>query len=240
MSDVLSPPPHPLLYDLLRRWQRGWVLARDLGVPEEVGGALRVPVHGHGRRWEFLVADPDGTSAAVRRLAGEVSAAPRRDWLTVVTGAPDTVALTMHRAGLRLSDGEEFLMACRLDGQPVVPAAAPYRVRTRVEGAVVRVRVLAPDGGEAASGAMAVAGADAVADRITTAPAHRRRGLGRTVMGALAERARDLGAREGLLVASEQGRHLYGSLGWREHAHVVIGATPHGMAAGEADGSPAA
>ncbi|MEE2052478.1 hypothetical protein [Nocardiopsis tropica] len=57
--------------------------------------------------------------------------------------------------------------------------------------------------------------------------------------GAPAGRARGLGAREGLLVASREGRPLYGALGRRVRADVVTGSTPGPAAAGEAPASPA-
>jgi GNAT superfamily N-acetyltransferase len=78
----------------------------------------------------------------------------------------------------------------------------------------------------AASGTMGIYGLDATADRILTAPAHRRHGLGSAVMSALAETAVDAGARHGLLVASEAGQRLYTALGWHAAAHVLIAAPP--------------
>jgi GNAT superfamily N-acetyltransferase len=59
-----------------------------------------------------------------------------------------------------------------------------------------------------------VLGSDAVFDRVETSPAHRRRGLGHHVMGALTGWAVDQGATEGLLAASADGAGLYTSLGW--------------------------
>jgi GNAT superfamily N-acetyltransferase len=65
----------------------------------------------------------------------------------------------------------------------------------------------------AASGRMAVAGTDAVADRVETDPAYRRRGLGRAVMDALVAGAVEMGATRGVLGASSDGRALYRTLG---------------------------
>lgn len=51
-------------------------------------------------------------------------------------------------------------------------------------------------------------------DQVVTEPAHRRRGLGRTVMAALERAAVERGVVRGVLVATEDGLGLYGSLGW--------------------------
>ncbi|MCW7990269.1 hypothetical protein XF35_34715 [Streptomyces platensis subsp. clarensis] len=60
-----------------------------------------------------------------------------------------------------------------------------------------------------------------VFDMIGTEPAHQRRGLGRAVMAALAGRAVERGARQGVLVASPDGRSLYEAMGWRLRSPVT-------------------
>ena len=57
----------------------------------------------------------------------------------------------------------------------------------------------------------------AVVDQIETCPGHRRRGLGRLVMGLLADAALDAGATTGVLGATDDGRALYAALGWHSH-----------------------
>ena len=81
-----------------------------------------------------------------------------------------------------------------------------------------RVQVLATDGSLAASGHIALDERHAVYDRIVTEPAHQRRGLGRAVMQKLQALAHAQGRHAGALVATDQGRALYESLGWRVHA----------------------
>ena len=80
------------------------------------------------------------------------------------------------------------------------------------------VAVLASDGAVAASGHIALDRELAIYDRIVTDPAHQRRGLGRAVMHALQALARAHGRHAGVLVATDQGRQLYESLGWTMHA----------------------
>ncbi|MEV6995235.1 GNAT family N-acetyltransferase [Streptomyces sp. NPDC093228] len=58
--------------------------------------------------------------------------------------------------------------------------------------------------------------------RPSTDAAHRRRGLGRAMMSALAEAAVSQGARTGLLIASEEGQRPCSSLGWHHKADVLI------------------
>ena len=86
---------------------------------------------------------------------------------------------------------------------------------------MIKVQVLADDG-VAASGLTAVVGKDAVAHRIETAEAHRRRGLGSVVMGTLVREAVRDGASTGLLFSSTTGVHLYRSLGWEKISDLVV------------------
>jgi GNAT superfamily N-acetyltransferase len=74
-----------------------------------------------------------------------------------------------------------------------------------------------------ARGLAAIVGSDAVMHDIQTDPAHRRRGLGSVVMGALSRRALERGARTGLLMATTDGFQLYRKLGWLPEATMVTG-----------------
>ena len=105
-------------------------------------------------------------------------------------------------------------------GRAVDPA---LRVRVKSADSTVRVEILDASGVTMARGMIGLAGSDAVAHDVFTAPRHRGQGLARTVMGLLADEALARGAEFGLLVASEPGRRLYERLGWTARADVVVG-----------------
>jgi GNAT superfamily N-acetyltransferase len=81
-------------------------------------------------------------------------------------------------------------------------------------GTIVEARILSPTGILAASGYAAETEQVFVYDRIVTEPGHRRKGLGHALMQALHDARRDTAKRE-LLVATEDGRALYSTLGWQ-------------------------
>lgn len=95
-----------------------------------------------------------------------------------------------------------------------VRVGGSYRLETAVQGSLVQVVVRADDDSVAARGKAGLAGGCAVFDQIETDSRHRRRGLGRAVMGALSAAAQYAGATTGVLVATEDGRALYTALGW--------------------------
>ena len=74
--------------------------------------------------------------------------------------------------------------------------------------------ITAPDGTLAASGYAAETDEVFAYDRIVTSADHRRRGLGTAVMSLLGHSGTDR-RMPSVLVATDQGRALYESLGWR-------------------------
>ncbi|MEU1824033.1 GNAT family N-acetyltransferase [Streptomyces abikoensis] len=99
---------------------------------------------------------------------------------------------------------------------PVAPEG--YTATVETIGAVTYARVLDAAGEQAAQGQMASLGEAVVVDRVVTEEAHRRRGLGGFVMRTLADRALEEGAVLGVLGATDAGRALYETLGWKKHA----------------------
>jgi GNAT superfamily N-acetyltransferase len=218
------------LRDLIVRWQRGWGVARALPAAEDVGGALRSHCMQSGREVEYVALDADEDVASLAGLADRVAGEHAVTWLTVPTTDPARTATALEAAGLVVLKRSEVLMTVGLRGHPRSRPAAPYRMVTRVDprrgDAVVTATVRDESQEVGARGTMGVTGTDAVADRIETAPAHRRRGLASAIMGALTDAAAGAGAETGILVASEDGRRLYATLGWQPVADVVIAATP--------------
>ncbi|MDG6108067.1 GNAT family N-acetyltransferase [Dactylosporangium aurantiacum] len=214
--------------ELIVRWQRGWAVARALPTATDVGPGLRVRCLQPGRAVEYVALDRD--PASLRDLAALVAREAEPTWLTVPTTDPAATATELEAAGLVLLKRAELLMTTDLRTHPAPPPAAGYRLATAVapdtDPGTVTVTVLAASGEVGARGTMGLTGTDAVADRIETRPAHRRRGLASTLMGALATAAVAAGGTDGILIASEEGQPLYAKLGWRPAADVLIATTP--------------
>ena len=193
---------------LVEAWVDGWALSRNVAAPIRVAGGHRVVVGepGHAERFVFPTLD-----AALSDLAARIT---EPGIFLKAFCAPEALRAAVGPRWSPQAPGD--LMAVDLVAVP--PPAAPaagYGLDLRAEGAVLVVEIHDADGALAASGRAALTGGFAVFDKIITDPAHQRRGLGRIVMGALGERARALGAEQGVLVATPEGRALYEVLGWR-------------------------
>jgi GNAT superfamily N-acetyltransferase len=88
-----------------------------------------------------------------------------------------------------------------------------YAIAIEQSGAVTSVRIVTDTGNLAASGYGAETDGAFVYDRIVTEAQHRRKGLGHVVMQTLHEARRNPNSVE-LLVATDEGRALYETLGW--------------------------
>ena len=196
--------------ELAAGWVDGWVVSRGTPPPRPTPWGLWVAVGTPTQHGRYVMLEPRepivrdlATRASVPALWMKTFAEPEmlRPWLT-----PDWT-----------EDAPGWLMAVDLSAERVsVPAG--YSVGIVARDGVVRVTVSAADGTVAAKGQVGIAGNVAVADQITTEPAHQRRGLGSVVMRTLANEALEAGSSTGILGATIQGRALYETLGWKTYA----------------------
>ncbi|MFI5693128.1 GNAT family N-acetyltransferase [Kribbella sp. NPDC051586] len=202
--------------EALTRWQRGWSASRGWTDYQQVDDVTVVRVGEPQRRVQYVATEQNATAAA--HLALTDCHPPGTSWLTIATDDPDRLA-----AGLKPLEAirTQWLMTISLAEQATYPVPAPYILEVSETPSVIDVRICGY-GEVAASGRMAVLHTGAVADMITTDPAHRRRGLARAVMTALAQAA---STRTAYLSASPDGRPLYESLGWTTLIPVLVART---------------
>lgn len=189
-----------------RAWAQGWAISRHTPAPIERPGCLQILVGKPEQvtRYVFPRLDPEELRRLVSTEAGPGT------WLKIC--APRDSVSSVLSSDWAVHE-PEFLMSVPLAGG-ADPVIGGYRARTERIGALALVKIVAESGELAASGQAAIDGAFATFDQIVTVEAHRRRGLGRLVMSALSNAARDAGARQGVLVATEAGAALYKTLGW--------------------------
>lgn len=207
---------------LLERWLSGWSLARGVALPRRAGGGLVVDVGWTDQLRRHVFVDA-GTAL-------QACAAAVEEPLVFLKATVDAATLRAALPARWRIESPRWLMHCALPmaASPV----AGYRAVASVEHGGTVLRLFDDAGEVAASGILVMVGATAVFDRIETAVAHRRRGLGRAVMGALDALARERGVGERLLVATDAGRRLYLQLGWTDlapYSTAVLAAGPFGV-----------
>lgn len=191
---------------LLERWLTGWSLSRGAPLPVREDGGLRVEVGMplQVRRYVFLDAGPALQACAEQIHAPHIYLKAPVDPAVMRAALParwmvETLGYLMQGPASMLRHAE-------------LPTG--YAIEKTAEHGAVLVRVLHGDE-VAAAGRITLHQGCAVFDQIVTAESHRRRGLGTVVMQHLHALAAQAKVTERLLVATEEGRGLYLSLGWR-------------------------
>lgn len=200
-----------MVADMVRTWVAGWAVSRRTPPPVEKPWGFHVEVTDNPDEVGRHVL-PEVEESLVRRAAGSVSVP--RTWMKM-PAEPEEIESWLPQEWVWEENGH--LMA--VDLMATNPAAPEgYTAAVETVGAVTHARVLDAAGKQAAQGQMASLGEVVVMDRVVTEEAHRRRGLGNFVMRTLSDHALKEGAALGVLGATDAGRALYETLGWKKHA----------------------
>ncbi|MZD09744.1 GNAT family N-acetyltransferase [Streptomyces sp. SID5785] len=197
----------------VREWVDGWVVSRGASAPlvEPWGYTVHVGLPHHVGRHVIGATGDDVREADVRKAAESTRGANIH---LKVFADLDRVLPWLGPEWEPYGSGDH-LMTTSL-GPAVAPAAPDgYTLRTWTRGGVTRVLLSDADGAFAARGQVAPTGASAVVDQIETSQEHRRKGLGRVVMGQLQAAAHAQGATRAVLACTPEGRLLYEAVGWR-------------------------
>jgi GNAT superfamily N-acetyltransferase len=192
---------------LLERWLTGWSLARGLPLPRRCGGGLVVEVGWPGqlRRHVFAEAGEDLQTCA----------AHIQDPFIYLKAAVEPAHLQRVLPPAWQLEPPRYFMHCPTAMAKFVPPPVGYVAQVAVEQGAAVLRLVDATGQPAAMGRVVLHGRNAVFDRIETLENHRRKGLATSIMCALDALAKQAGASERLLVATEAGRALYANLGWQ-------------------------
>ncbi|WP_309098158.1 GNAT family N-acetyltransferase [Streptomyces sp.] len=202
--------------ETVRAWVDGWVVSRGAAPPvaEPWGWTIDVGLYGHATRHVFGTTGEGLDETTVRKVAGAVTG--DGVWLKAFRDPAVVAGWLGDDWWIDPEPGCLMTIPLAAEEPPEVPAG--HRLRTWSRGGVTRVMLAAPDGSLAARGQITPNGDTAVADRIETAPEHRRKGLGSFVMRTLQSAAARQGARTGVLAGTPAGRGLYEALGWEMRA----------------------
>jgi GNAT superfamily N-acetyltransferase len=205
--------------EALTHWQRGWSASRGWTDYQHVDDVIVVRIGEPQRRVEYIATEPNATAAA--HLALTDCNPPGTSWLTIATDDPERVAGELLPLEFVRT---EWLMSIALSDHESSPVPAPYKLEITTAPSIIDVHIYGY-GDLAATGRMSLLHTGAVADMIQTDAAHRRRGLARAVMTALAETAIAHAATQAHLAASPEGRPLYESLGWTTITPLLVART---------------
>lgn len=195
--------------ELVEKWLRGWSLSRSLPLPERYRSGFKVEVGEEKQKIRYVF--PELNDDFIQ-LAESVT----EPWiyLKVCVSPEQLKSLVPERWEFQ---PEGYMMHCR--HPMVIPDIAltdNYSVKIRcITSEYFTVRVLYNTTEQAAIGRLIIVDDIAVYDRVVTEEGHRRKGLASIVLAKLEEIALSKGVSNNFLVATQQGKLLYESLGWK-------------------------
>lgn len=190
---------------LVRDWLTARSIARGLPAPVDDSGGWRVETGSPKEVRRYVFADAAGGLEEIGRSVGE----PRI--LLKLFGSERAMRSVLPPRWQVRSEGHFMILSGDMGPVPALPSG--YEAIVVANGDVVEAKIRTMDGATVASGFAAEAGDCFVYDRVSTDEAHRRRGLGRAIMKMLGAARKSPGARQAL-VATDQGRSLYETMGW--------------------------
>lgn len=194
---------HP---QLLENWLAARSLARGLPMPVPDRGGLRVDtgLPAEARRYVFAGPDP-----GISELAHEIQA----PLVFIKMCGPREQLLSRVTPRWQLQPGA-YLMT-KAPGINPVPTLPPgYWMQLKTEAPLTTARIFTENDTLVASGDAVEHEGVFMFDRISVNLMHRQQGLGAALMAALGT-AQQSQAAQRVLVATEMGRTLYATLGWR-------------------------
>jgi hypothetical protein len=199
---------------LIARWAQAWAISRGADAPVERDGSLYIHVGQPEQIGRHIFATLD--AAAIVPLARSID----RPLLYLKICAPADYVRPLLPEGWEIAT-PGYMMTAPLSIMLNVPPAIPNDLRlmlTRDPTGIILATIVDAEGEDAAHGRIVPMDDMVVFDRIRTADAYQRRGLGSAIMRALAAEADRLGATKAMLCATPPGRALYTSLGWDFHS----------------------
>ncbi|WP_294279977.1 GNAT family N-acetyltransferase [uncultured Chryseobacterium sp.] len=192
---------------IVEKWLRAWSLSRDLPMPQRYASGYRVNVGEPKQKVRYVFPELNNDFFSLARTVDE-------SWIFLKVCAPYEEFRQLIPTHW-IVQPQGYMMYCnsRMNfGNNAMPDGYSIDIQ-RLSPEKCTVRIIY-ENKEAAIGRLIIIDGIAFYDRIVTEEKHRRKGLAKKIMAVLEDIALSEGIQHNFLVATEQGRLLYESLGW--------------------------
>ncbi|MDR3022922.1 GNAT family N-acetyltransferase [Chryseobacterium sp.] len=206
--------------EIVENWLKGWCLSREVSFPVQYKSGFHVMVGDEKQKERFVFPELNDDFFELADLIDEPWV-----YLKVSTSPEEFIEKIPERWKLQ---PQGYMMTCfHSMNFPEISLAEGYHLEFSEYNTTFVVRIVAENGEQASIGRVSLINGAAIAiyDRIITEKNHQRKGLASFLLKELEKIALSKGFSNNLLVATEEGRRLYETLGWKMyclHSSIVI------------------
>jgi hypothetical protein len=193
--------------DTIEKWLKGWALSRELPLPTKFKSGFKVDVGYKEQKIRYVF--PNLNEDFIE-LANSIT----EPWVFLkVCAAPDTLKnllptrWVIQPQGYMMSNSQHMI-------EKKVNLNDKYKIEFEQYNSTYVIKIITKNGDLAAIGRVILVDDLAIYDRIATDINHKRNGLATVLMKELEKIALSKGIYNNFLVATEEGKLLYESLGW--------------------------
>lgn len=194
-------------YNIIEKWLKAWSLSRKLPLPVRYKSGFKVEVGEEKQKIRYVFPEINDDFIDLSKQIDE-------PWIYLkVCTSPDEVKNRVSEKWIIQPPG--YMMFC---SSPMNISrnslGESYRLEYENYNSTTVVKIIDENGELACIGRIVLADDLAVYDRIVTAENHQRKGLATFLMHELEKIALSNGIHNNFLVATEQGKSLYETMGW--------------------------
>lgn len=192
---------------IVKTWLKGWSLSRGLPVPLETCSGFRIDVGWPQQKARYVFPNFDNDFIELANTIVE-------PWVFLKVCAPPEIIKNRIPSRWQIQPPGYMMTCFRMmsPGKSALPDE--YMLDIKDDIPVSLVKIVTSKGDVAAMGRLVFVDDFVIYDRIETATLHRRKGLATIILKQLENIAMSRGKTNGLLVATQEGKALYESLGW--------------------------
>jgi GNAT superfamily N-acetyltransferase len=198
--------------DVVEKWLKAWCLSRELTMPMKYKSGLMVNVGYVNQKTRYVFSEPNEDFIQLSKQLSETNI------FLKVCASPSEIKHKISEKWIIQPQG--FMMSC-FHRMNVTNNSLheDYKLEFDFYNSTFVVRIVTQQGELASIGRVVLVDDLAVYDRISTDSKHRRKGLAKFLMKELEKIAISKGVFNNFLVATEEGKSLYLSLGWELYSY---------------------
>ena len=193
--------------NIIKKWLTAWALSRELPLPTNFKSGYKVDVGYQKQKARYVFAELSDDFIQLSQTINET-------WVFLkVCASPEE--LKNKISGKWVIQPQGYVMSCVSPMNIQVNLPDGYEIEFDNYNSTTLVKIMTKNGELASAGRIVILDDLAVYDRISTEENHKRNGLATFLIKELERIAISKNVYKNFLVATEQGKLLYQSLGWK-------------------------